>query len=215
MASNGSVAAGLLEERSVGARSWCKASPARACGAKCLTYGSRLIALRCCDAIRFGDSRGASAACCPLVCVFVCDCERWGLNFSAGWSRLLQDPVSVHQIGFRSEQSSLNPVRPIRFHSAPFQAIQGRFIYPSILPSNQASERNLMQTQTQPQQQTPHGVVEQPMPVTPGITKGMVREHAFLLYQDRLPGNHLTLEDWVLAEKDLVASMDPDGVPIR
>ena len=72
-----------------------------------------------------------------------------------------------------------------------------------------------MQTQTQPQQQTPHGVVEQPMPVTPGITKGMVREHAFLLYQDRLPGNHLTLEDWVLAEKDLVASMDPDGVPIR
>lgn len=73
------------------------------------------------------------------------------------------------------------------------------------------SERNTMQTQ---QNKAQH-IVEQPMPVTPGITKGMVREHAFLLYQDRLPTSHLTLEDWVLAEKDLVASMDPEGVPIR
>jgi hypothetical protein len=45
----------------------------------------------------------------------------------------------------------------------------------------------------------------QPQPVTPGITKAMVREHAYRLYRDRLPDRPLTLEDWVLAEKDLVA----------
>jgi hypothetical protein len=45
---------------------------------------------------------------------------------------------------------------------------------------------------------------EQPEPFTPGITKGMVRQHAFELYRDKLPDHPLTLEDWVLAEKDLV-----------
>jgi len=56
--------------------------------------------------------------------------------------------------------------------------------------------------------------VEQPMPVTPGITKAMVREHAFELYCDKLAHDqHLTLEDWVLAEKDLVNSMQADDLP--
>jgi hypothetical protein len=45
---------------------------------------------------------------------------------------------------------------------------------------------------------------EQPEPFTPGITKGMVRQHAFELYRDKLPDHPLTLEDRVLAEKDLV-----------
>ncbi|HAV61495.1 MAG TPA: hypothetical protein DCY13_03920 [Verrucomicrobiales bacterium] len=45
---------------------------------------------------------------------------------------------------------------------------------------------------------------EQPEPFTPGVTMGMVRAHAFELYRDRLPDRPLTLQDWVLAEKDLV-----------
>ena len=53
-------------------------------------------------------------------------------------------------------------------------------------------------------------VVEQPPPVTPGVTRGMVREHAFRLYRDRLAEHPLTLEDWVLAEKDLVNSMEAE-----
>jgi hypothetical protein len=48
----------------------------------------------------------------------------------------------------------------------------------------------------------------QPEPVTKGITKGMVRQHAFELYRDKLAvGGALTLEDWVLAEKDLVKDL--------
>ena len=56
--------------------------------------------------------------------------------------------------------------------------------------------------------------VEQPPPVTPGVTRGMVREHAFRLYRDRLPEHPLTLEDWVLAEKDLVNSMEAEEVGV-
>ena len=55
--------------------------------------------------------------------------------------------------------------------------------------------------------------VEQPDPVTPGISKGMVRDHAYKIYRDRLPDQPLTLEDWVLAEKDLVKTMETDGLP--
>jgi hypothetical protein len=54
--------------------------------------------------------------------------------------------------------------------------------------------------------------MEQPKPFTPGITRGMVREHAYRLYRDKLPEHPLTLEDWVLAEKDLVAMMDAEAV---
>lgn len=54
--------------------------------------------------------------------------------------------------------------------------------------------------------------VKQPEPFTPGITRGMVRQHAFELYRDRLLDRPLTLEDWVLAEKDLAASLQSDGL---
>ena len=53
-------------------------------------------------------------------------------------------------------------------------------------------------------------IMEQPAPFTPGVTKGMVREHAFRLYRDKLPDHPLTLENWVLAEKDLVATMETE-----
>jgi len=54
--------------------------------------------------------------------------------------------------------------------------------------------------------------VEQPPPFTPGVTKGMVRQHAFELFRDKLPDHPLTLQDWVLAEKDLVNSLETDGL---
>ena len=53
---------------------------------------------------------------------------------------------------------------------------------------------------------------EQPQPFTPGITRGMVREHAFRLYRDKLEHSSLTLEDWVLAEKDLVQTRLNEGI---
>lgn len=50
--------------------------------------------------------------------------------------------------------------------------------------------------------------VDQPKPFTPGFSKAEVRQHAYKLYRDKLAhGGGLTLEDWVLAEKDLVATM--------
>ena len=55
--------------------------------------------------------------------------------------------------------------------------------------------------------------VEQPEPVTPGITRAMVRQHAYAMFRDKLPDHPLTLEDWVLAEKDLVTSLDADNMP--
>lgn len=58
--------------------------------------------------------------------------------------------------------------------------------------------------------------VEQPMPVTPGVTQAMVRQHAFELYRDKLAHDQsLSLEDWVLAEKDLVKMMQLEEVPVR
>ena len=44
----------------------------------------------------------------------------------------------------------------------------------------------------------------QPTPFTRGVTKTMVRQHAYEMFQDKLPEHPLTLEDWLLAEKDLV-----------
>ncbi len=55
--------------------------------------------------------------------------------------------------------------------------------------------------------------VEQPKPFTPGITKAMVRQHAYEMFRDKLPDHALTLEDWVLAEKDLVNSLEADDLP--
>ena len=53
--------------------------------------------------------------------------------------------------------------------------------------------------------------VEQPKPVTPGVTKSQVRQHAFELYRDKLDRGGLTLQDWVLAEKDLVKTLDDEA----
>lgn len=47
-------------------------------------------------------------------------------------------------------------------------------------------------------------IVEQPDPFTRGITRAMVRQHAYALLRDQPPNQPLTLEEWVLAEKDLV-----------
>jgi hypothetical protein len=55
-------------------------------------------------------------------------------------------------------------------------------------------------------------LVEQPAPFTPGMTKAMVRQHAFEMFRDKLPDHPLTLEDWVLAEKDLVSSMETEDL---
>ncbi len=55
--------------------------------------------------------------------------------------------------------------------------------------------------------------VEQPKPFTPGVTRAMVRQHAYEMFRDKLPDHPLTLEDWVIAEKDLVASLDADNLP--
>src|SRR3974377_1204642 len=51
---------------------------------------------------------------------------------------------------------------------------------------------------------------EQPQPFTPGLSRVEVREHAYQLFRDRLPDKPLTLEDWVLAEKDLVNTMQSE-----
>ena len=55
-------------------------------------------------------------------------------------------------------------------------------------------------------------MIEQPKPFTPGITKAMVRQHAYELFRDKLPDRPLTLEDWVLAEKDLVGELEAEQV---
>ena len=47
----------------------------------------------------------------------------------------------------------------------------------------------------------------QPETFTPGVTKGMVRQRAFTMFRDKLRHESLTLEDWVLAEKDLAQSL--------
>ena len=53
---------------------------------------------------------------------------------------------------------------------------------------------------------------QQPATFTPGVTRGMVRQHAYEMFRDKLSHGHLTLEDWVLAEKDLVHNMETDGL---
>jgi len=55
--------------------------------------------------------------------------------------------------------------------------------------------------------------VEQPKPVTPGVSRAMVRQRAYEMFRDKLPHHPLTLEDWVLAEKDLVNSLETDDLP--
>ncbi len=57
--------------------------------------------------------------------------------------------------------------------------------------------------------------VAQTKPFTPGITPGMVRDHAYRIFRDKLPDHPLTLEDWIRAEKDLVATMEAENQAIR
>ena len=57
--------------------------------------------------------------------------------------------------------------------------------------------------------------LDQPKPVTPGITRAMVRQHAFELFRDKLAHESLAVEDWVLAEKDLVQMQQTDNLQHR
>lgn len=52
----------------------------------------------------------------------------------------------------------------------------------------------------------------QPKPFTRGLSKVEVRQHAYKLFRDKLAEHPLTLEDWVLAEKDLVNSQEAEEV---
>ena len=50
----------------------------------------------------------------------------------------------------------------------------------------------------------PRRFVKQPEPSTAGLSKEMVRDHAWELYRERLiRGFSLTREDWTRAEQDL------------
>ena len=40
----------------------------------------------------------------------------------------------------------------------------------------------------------------------------MVREHAYKLYRDKLDRGALTLQDWVLAEKDLAGTLETETI---
>jgi len=54
--------------------------------------------------------------------------------------------------------------------------------------------------------------VDQPSPFTPVISKTIVRDHALKLYREKLRhSGHLTLADWVLAEKDLLVPAGYQG----
>ena len=52
---------------------------------------------------------------------------------------------------------------------------------------------------------------DQPKPFTPGLGRAEVRQHAYELFRDKLPDRPLTLEDWVLAEKDLVNLIEAES----
>ncbi len=56
-----------------------------------------------------------------------------------------------------------------------------------------------------------HKPLVQPKPFTPGLSKAEVRQHAYRLFRDKLVEHPLTLEDWVLAEKDRVNSMEAEA----
>ena len=62
---------------------------------------------------------------------------------------------------------------------------------------------------------TKQKTVKQPQPFTPGFTQEMVRRHAYTLYSDKAAHDSLTLADWVLAEKDLLTTLETEGVAER
>jgi hypothetical protein len=55
---------------------------------------------------------------------------------------------------------------------------------------------------------TTENPVAQPKPFTPGLSAAAVRQHAYEMFRDKLPDHPLTLEDWILAEKDLIQTRD-------
>lgn len=57
----------------------------------------------------------------------------------------------------------------------------------------------------------PH-IRAQPIPLTPGITKLMVRHHARRLFRDKWPGQPLSLREWRLAERNLVRTLESEAL---
>jgi hypothetical protein len=56
--------------------------------------------------------------------------------------------------------------------------------------------------------------ISQPETFTPGISKGMVRQHVLRLYPGKLERGGLSLNDWVMAEKDLVQTRMTEGIEV-
>jgi hypothetical protein len=71
----------------------------------------------------------------------------------------------------------------------------------------------MLKTREHAMKKTSETTVEQPKPFTPGLTKATVRQHAYEMFRDKLPNHPLTLDDWVMAEKDLVSTLDADNLP--
>src|SRR2546421_12855544 len=92
----------------------------------------------------------------------------------------------LHRAGMRPPREKRHPVRPVC--SLEESTIQHYF--KSWKGSSMKKEQKMAKS------------IEQPEPVTPGITRSRVRQHAFELFRDKLSHDRLTLEDWVLAEKD-------------
>jgi hypothetical protein len=54
--------------------------------------------------------------------------------------------------------------------------------------------------------------VTQPAPLTPGITREMVRDHARRLFRDKWRQQPLSRKQWQLAEQDLVRMLEADAL---
>ena len=52
----------------------------------------------------------------------------------------------------------------------------------------------------------------QPEPLTPGITRQMVRDHARRLFRDQWRQQPLSRKQWQLAEQDLVRMLEADAL---
>lgn len=72
-----------------------------------------------------------------------------------------------------------------------------------------------MKNKTKKRPMSRRQTVEQPDPFTPGITKSMVRQHAYELFRDKLHNEPLTLENWILAEQDLVQNLEAEELEKR
>jgi hypothetical protein len=133
----------------------------------------------------------------------------WILGFVSGWIGSKMGPL------FGQRKVIHGKIRPGCFVlSSPTGASPARGAYHPCR-TNQVEMGMIWITFLQKEtnmKETKKETLPQPETFTPGITKGMVRQHAFQIYQDKLAHGSLTLEDWVLAEKDLVQTMQTDGV---